>query len=114
MRMGIIMDRILFPSFPPWIYHPMALSIRFLLIRSIILALLVGSQLYLFLRGDRAVRQSRLSPRRKRQLRLALAGFFVSILTIYFSFLSRTALLQHPSPLILYGLIYPAAIWGFG
>lgn len=92
----------------------MSLSIRFILIRSIILALLVGSQLYLFLRGDRAVRRSRLSPRRKRQLRLALVGFFVSILTIYFSFLFRTALLQHPSPLILYGLIYPAAVWSFG
>ncbi|MGH7410602.1 MAG: metallophosphoesterase, partial [Candidatus Methylomirabilis sp.] len=44
----------------------------------------------------------------------ALAGFFISIPTVHFSFLFRTALLQHPSPLILYGLVYPAAIWSFG
>lgn len=92
----------------------MPLSIRFILIRSFILSLLVGSQLYLFLRGDRALRRSRLSPRRKRQIRLALAGFFISIVTIYLSFLFRWAPWQHPSPVILYGLIYPTAIWGFG
>ena len=92
----------------------MPLSMRFILIRSFILSLLVGSQLYLFLRGDRALRRSRLSPRRKRQIRLALAGFFISIVTIYFSFLFRWAPWRHPSPVILYGLIYPTAIWAFG
>jgi len=92
----------------------MALSIRFIVVRSIILSLLVGSQLYLYLRGDRTIRRSRLSPRRKRQLRAALAGFFLSIATIYLFVLFGGARLQHPSPLILYGLLYPAAIWGFG
>lgn len=92
----------------------MAVSVRFILVRSIILALLIGSQLYLLLRGDRALRQSRLSPRRKRQLRLALAGFFVSIVAAYLLLLSRWAPFQHASPFILYGLIYPAAIWSFG
>ncbi|HLE04320.1 MAG TPA: metallophosphoesterase, partial [Anaerolineales bacterium] len=87
---------------------------RFILVRSIILTLLVGSQLYLFLRGDRALRRSRLSPRRKRQLRFALVGFFVSIVAVYLSFLSRGAPMQHASPFIVYGLIYPAAIWSFG
>jgi len=87
---------------------------RFILVRSIILALLVGSQLYLFLRGDRALRRSRLSPRRKRQLRFVLVGFFVSIVAVYLSFLSRGAPMQHASPFIVYGLIYPAAIWSFG
>src|SRR3972149_1424583 len=89
-------------------------SMRFILVRSIILALLVGSQLYLFLRGDRALRRSRLSPRRKRQLRFALVGFFVSIVAVYLSFLSRGAPMQPASPFIVYGLIYPAAIWSFG
>ena len=92
----------------------MPVSMRFILVRSIILALLVGSQLYLFLRGDRALRRSRLSPRRKRQLRFALVGFFVSIVAVYLSFLSRGAPMQHASPFIVYGLIYPAAIWSFG
>ncbi len=109
------MDFVLCPSFStPYPYYGMSLSIRFFTIRAIILGLLVGSQLYLFLRGDRALRQSRLSPRRKRQLRITLGGFFVSILTIYSCSLFRTALWQHPSPLILYGLIYPAAVWSFG
>ena len=92
----------------------MPVSMRFILVRSIILTLLVGSQLYLFLRGDRALRRSRLSPRRKRQLRFALVGFFVSIVAVYLSFLSRGAPMQHASPFIVYGLIYPAAIWSFG
>jgi len=95
-------------------HHMMPVSMRFILVRSIILALLVGSQLYLFLRGNRALRRSRLSPRRKRQLRLALVGFFVSIVAVYLSFPSRWAPMPHTSPLILYGLVYPAAIWSFG
>jgi predicted MPP superfamily phosphohydrolase len=92
----------------------MPVSIRFILVRLIILALLVGSQLYLFLRGDRALRRSRLSPRRKRLLRLGLAGFFASMVVVYLSFLARGAPLQHASPLVLYGFVYPAAIWSFG
>ena len=100
---------------PLLFYDPMMpVSIRFILVRSIILALLVGSQLYLFLRGDRALRRSRLSPRRKRLLRLGLAGFFASMVIVYLSFLSRGAPLQHASPLVLYGFVYPAAIWSFG
>ncbi|MGH7369891.1 MAG: metallophosphoesterase [Candidatus Methylomirabilaceae bacterium] len=92
----------------------MTLSIRFIVVRSIILSLLVGSQLYLYVKGDRALRRSRLSPRRKRQLRAALAGFFLSIVTLYLLVLFGAARLQHPSPLVLYGLLYPAAIWSFG
>ncbi len=92
----------------------MTLSIRFIVVRSIILSLLVGSQLYLYIRGDRALRRSRLSPRRRRQFRAALAGFFLSIATIYLFVLFGGARLQHPSPVILYGLLYPAAIWSFG
>jgi hypothetical protein len=92
----------------------MTLTIRFIIVRTMILTLLVGSQLYLYLRGDRALRRSRLSPRRKRQLRAALAGFFLSIATIYLLVLFGGARLQHPSPLVLYGLLYPAAIWSFG
>jgi len=92
----------------------MTLSIRFIVVRSIILSLLVGSQLYLYLRGDRALRRSRLSPRRRRQFRVALAGFFLSVASIYLFVLFGRARLQHPSPLILYGLLYPAAIWSFG
>jgi predicted MPP superfamily phosphohydrolase len=92
----------------------MSLTIRFILFRSIILALLVASQLYLFVKGDRALRRSRLTQRRKKQFRLALAGFFISIVGIYLSFLFRVAPLKHLSPLIRYGLIYPAAIWSFG
>ncbi len=94
--------------------HTMPHSMRFILVRSIVLALLVGSQLFLFRRGDRFLRRSRLSWRRRKQLRLALIVFFVSILSSYLSFLFRSAPLQHPSPLILYGLIYPTAIWSFG
>jgi len=92
----------------------MSLTIRFIIVRSIILALLGASQLYLFVKGDRALRRSRLTQRRKKQLRLALAGFFISIVGIYLSFLFRVAPLKHLSPLIRYGLIYPAAIWSFG
>jgi predicted MPP superfamily phosphohydrolase len=95
-------------------YQTMSLTIRFVLIRSIILALLVGSQLYLFLKGDRALRRSRLNQQRKQQLRIALAGFFVSILGVYLFLLFRAAPLKHLSPLIRYGLIYPTAIWSFG
>ncbi|MBI3781715.1 MAG: metallophosphoesterase [candidate division NC10 bacterium] len=95
-------------------YQTMFLTIPFVLVRSIILALLVGSQLYLFLKGDRALRRSRLNQQRKRQLRIALAGFFVSILCVYLYLLFRAAPLKHLSPLILYGLIYPTAIWSFG
>ncbi|MDD5560028.1 metallophosphoesterase [Candidatus Methylomirabilis sp.] len=76
--------------------------------------MLVASQLYLFVRGDRALQQSRWSLRRKKLLRLALIGFFVSTLIIYIAFLSRWAPLEHPSPLILYLFIYPTAIWSFG
>jgi predicted MPP superfamily phosphohydrolase len=94
--------------------HTMSLTIRFVLVRSIILALLVGAQLYLFLKGDRALRRSRLNQQRKRQLRIALAGFFVSILCVYLFLLFRAAPLKHLSPLIRYGLIYPTAIWSFG
>ncbi len=90
------------------------MTIRFFVFRSIILSLLVGSQLYLYLKGDRALGRSRLSPRRKRQLRTALAGFFLSIVSIYLFVLFGGARLQHPSPLILYALLYPAAIWSFG
>ncbi len=92
----------------------MSLTIRFILVRSIILALLVGSQLYLFLRAERALRRSRLSQRRKSQLRLALGGFFVSVVGVYLFMLLRPAPLRDPSPLIRYGLVYPAAIWIFG
>ena len=94
-------------------YQTMPLSIRFVVVRSIILTLLVASQLYLFMRGDRALRHSRLSQQRERQLRLALAVFFISIFGIYLSFLFRATPLQHLSPLIRYGLIYPTAIWTF-
>src|SRR5574337_546951 len=87
---------------------------RFILLRSIILVMLVASQFYLLARGDRALRLSRVSPRRKKLLRLALIGFFVSTLFIYFAFLSRWAPSEHPSPLIVYLLIYPTAIWSFG
>lgn len=87
---------------------------RFILLRSIIFGILVASQLYLFVRGDRALRRSAWSPRRKKLLRLALTGFLVSTLAIYFAFLSQWAPLEHPSPLILYTLIYPTAIWSFG
>ncbi|MDE2059598.1 MAG: metallophosphoesterase [candidate division NC10 bacterium] len=87
---------------------------RFMLLRSIIVGMLVASQLYLFARGDRALRLSRWSPRRKKLLQLALIGFFVSTLIIYVAFLSRWAPSEHPSPLILYLLIYPTAIWSFG
>jgi predicted MPP superfamily phosphohydrolase len=90
------------------------LSIRFIVVRTIILSLLVGSQLYLYIKGERVLRRSRLSPRRKRQLRTALVGFFLSIVAIYLFVLFGGARLQHPSPLILYGLLYPAAIWSFG
>ena len=76
--------------------------------------MLVASQIYLFVRGDRVLRLSRWSPRRKKLLRLALIGSFVSTLIIYFAFLSRWAPLEHPSPLILYLFIYPTAIWSFG
>jgi predicted MPP superfamily phosphohydrolase len=55
-----------------------------------------------------------LSPRRKKLLRLGLAGFFASMVIMYLSFLSRGAPLQHASPLVLYGFVYPAAIWSFG
>jgi len=89
--------------------------LRFILLRSIIFGMLVASQLYLFVRGDRALRQSRWSPRRKKLLRRALRGFFVAIFTIYYlAFLSRWAQADHPSPLILYLFIYPTAIWSFG
>ncbi|MBI2882621.1 MAG: metallophosphoesterase [Candidatus Methylomirabilis oxyfera] len=87
---------------------------RFILLRSIIFGILVASQLYLFVRGDRALRLSLWSPLRKKLLRLALTGFLVSTLAIYFAFLSQWAPLEHPSPLILYTLIYPTAIWSFG
>jgi hypothetical protein len=87
---------------------------RFLLVRLIIGGMLVASQLYLFVRGYRVVRLSRWSPQRKKLLRLALIGFFVSTLIIYFAFLSRWAPLKHPSLLILYLFIYPTAIWSFG
>jgi uncharacterized protein len=76
--------------------------------------MLVASQLYLFVRGDRALRQSQWSPQRTMLLRLVLIGFLVSTLAIYCAFLSQWAPLQHPSPLILYGLIYPTAVWSFG
>lgn len=92
----------------------MSLTIRFIVFRSIVLALLVASQLYLFVKGDRALRRSRLTQQRKKQFRLALAGFFISIVGIYLSILFRVAPLKHLSPLIRYGLIYPAAIWSFG
>jgi predicted MPP superfamily phosphohydrolase len=88
--------------------------LRFILLRSIIFGILVASQLYLFLRGDRALRLSLWGPRRKTLLRLALTGFLASTLIIYVAFLSRWAPLEHPSPLILYTLIYPTAIWSFG
>lgn len=90
------------------------LFMRFILLRSIIFGVLVASQLYLFVRGDRALRLSLWSPRHKQLLRLALTGFLVSTLLIYLAFLSQWAPLEHPSPLILYALIYPTAIWSFG
>lgn len=85
-----------------------------MLLRSIIFGMLVASQLYLFVRGDRALRQSRWSPRHKKLLRLTLTGFLVSTLIIYLAFLSRWIPLEDPSPVILYALIYPTAIWSFG
>lgn len=87
---------------------------RFILIRSIILGMLVASQLYLFIRGDRALRRSRWSPRRKQLLRLALIGFLATPFITYLAFLSRWVPLEQPSPLILYALFYPTAIWSFG
>lgn len=87
---------------------------RFILLRWIIFGFLAASQLYLFVRGDRALRQSRWSPWHKKLLRLALRGFFVAIVILYLAFLSRWTQAQHPSPLILYALIYPTAIWSFG
>ncbi len=76
--------------------------------------MLVASQLYLFVRGDRALRQLQWSSWCKMLLRLVLTGFLVSTLAIYFAFLSQWAPLQHPSPLVLYALIYPTAVWSFG
>jgi predicted MPP superfamily phosphohydrolase len=89
-------------------------SLRFILVRSIILALLIGSQLYLFVKGDRALRRSRLSPRRRSQLRFALAGFFLAVIATYLVLLLTASPLQRPSSLMLYGLLYPTAIWAFG
>lgn len=92
----------------------MPLFMPVLLLRSTLFGMLIASQLYLFVRGDRALRQSRWSPRRQKLLRHALKGFFVSIFIIYITFLSRWVKADHPSPLILYALIYPTAIWSFG
>lgn len=115
VRKGISMNPALCPPLSVTdLHHTMTLTIRFILVRSIILALLVASQISLFVRGDRALRRSRLSRRRQRQLRLALAGFFISIFGIYLSFLFRATPLKDLSPLIRYGLIYPTAIWSFG
>ncbi|CBE70200.1 membrane protein of unknown function [Candidatus Methylomirabilis oxygeniifera] len=96
------------------VHQRIPLFLRFILLRSIIFGILIASQLYLFVRGDRALRLSPWSPRRKTLLRLVLSGFFVSTLIIYVAFLSQWAPLEHPSPLILYTLIYPTAIWSFG
>jgi len=87
---------------------------RFALLRLIIFAILIASQLYLFTRGDRALRQLPWNSRYKILLRLVLTGFFISTLTIYIAFLSQWAPLEHPSPLTLYALIYPTAVWSFG
>jgi hypothetical protein len=89
-------------------------SLRFILIRALILSLLVGSQLYLFVQGDRALRRSRLSRGRQRHLRAGLAAFFASIVVVYSTVLLRGALPQNPPAAILYGLLYPTAIWSFG
>lgn len=92
----------------------MSLTLAFILFRSLILTLLVASQCYLFARGDRLLRRSRLRSGRKRQLRIGLAGFFLVVLGVYLFMVFRSAPLTHPSPAIRYGLIYPAAIWTFG
>lgn len=55
----------------------MPLSLRCMPPRSIIVAMLAASQIYLFVRGNRALRLSRWSPRRKKLLRLTPIGFFV-------------------------------------
>ena len=72
-----------------------------------ILTLLVGSQLYLFLRGDRALRRSRLSPRRKRLLRLGLAGFFASIVIQ----LPDPTLLSFGASYFLMSAVYATAVF---
>lgn len=87
---------------------------RLILFRLIILGMLIASQLYLFVRGDRALRQFQWSSQRSRLLRFVLLGFLASTSIINLAFLSRWAPLDHPSPLILYALIYPTAIWSFG
>ncbi|PWB47278.1 MAG: hypothetical protein C3F12_04690 [Candidatus Methylomirabilota bacterium] len=87
---------------------------RFILLRSIILAILVASQLYLFVRGDRALKRFPWNSRYKALLRLILIGFLTSTPIIYLAFAFRWAPLEHPSPLILYTVIYPAAVWSFG
>jgi len=50
----------------------MPLSMRFMLVRLIIVGMLVASQLYLFVRGYRVVLLSRWSPQRKKLLRRGL------------------------------------------
>lgn len=90
------------------------LFMRFILLRSIILAILVVSQLYLFVRGDRALQQFPWTSRYRMPLRLVLIGFLLSTSIIYLAFVSRWVPLEHPSPLILYAMIYPTAVWSFG
>src|SRR5574337_266163 len=87
---------------------------RLILFRLIILGMLIASQLYLFVRGDRALRQFQWSSQRSTLLRFVLIGFLASTSIINLAFLSRWAPLDHPSPLILYALIYPTAVWSFG
>ncbi len=76
--------------------------------------MLVASQLYLFARGDRALQQFPWSSRHKTLLRLVLTGFLVSTSIVYIALLYQWAPLERPSPLILYALIYPTAVWSFG
>lgn len=87
---------------------------RFVVFRLIIFAMLVASQAYLFARADRALQQFPWGSRYKTLVRLVLTGFLVSTSIIYVAFLSQWAPLKHPSPLTLYALIYPTAIWSFG
>lgn len=83
-------------------------------IRLIVIGLVLGSQLYLFARMARAIRGSRLRPGWKGPAAWALGLLLLAILAPNVYWVLRRRPPAEPSPLVLFGLIYPYAIWSLG
>lgn len=92
----------------------MPASLSIFTVRLIVISLVLGSQLYLFARIARAIRGSRLPSGWKSPVAWALGFLLLAILAPNVYWVLRRTPPTEPSPLVLYGLIYPYAIWSLG